>query len=246
MRPWFFALLLVAQCVQAQTQKPVALYTEEFPPYNMTVNGKVAGISTDLVSRLFNSTGIATQEVKVVPWTRGLQLTATQADSCLFTTARVAERENAYTWIGPIARAEWVLFARKKDHLKPRTLEDVRHLKIGTYLGDMSITYLRERGFNVESTGTDKHNPAKLRAGRIDLWSVSRLPGAAILKEQGYDDMEPVLTFTSVDMYLACSPDMPKQTVKRLNAGLRQLFLNGSVERIYQHYGYKDAVPVLH
>ncbi len=243
MRKAIPALLLYANCALAQA--PVALYTEEFPPYNMTQGARLSGISTDLVELLFRQTGIATSAPEVVPWARGLQLTATQPRTCLFTAARVPEREHLYTWVGPIARAEWALYARKKDQLKVRSLEDVRNMKIGTYIGDMSIAYLRERGFRVEAASSDKLNPAKLRAGRIDLWSVSRLPGAAILKSLGYEDMEVVLRFTAVDMYIACSPDMPPSDIARLNEGLRQLYQDGSVQRIYRRYGFEDAAPSL-
>lgn len=238
---------LLCLCALAGGAAPITLYTEEYPPYNGTDvdSGKVRGLSVDIVNELMARAGLATSGPRVLPWARGLALTAANPDTCLYTAARVPERENLYQWIGPIGRSEWVLFARRDDHLVLRSLEDARPYQIGTYIGDISVTYLGERKFLVQAAASDRVNPQKLLKHRIDLWSVGRLPGLRLLRELGMDQFEPVLTFTQADMYLACSRNMDQADVARLNELLRAMYRDGTVHRIYARHGYEKEAPRL-
>ncbi|WP_342119339.1 substrate-binding periplasmic protein [Pseudoduganella sp. OTU4001] len=242
MRSLILSMLMSATgaMAQAPSQAPVSLVTKEFAPYIISKEGVASGIATDIVGILFQRVGIGTDGPELVPWARALKRAANGPRTCLFSAARVPEREKLYKWVGPLARAEWVLFARKSDQVRLQSLDDARGRKIGTYIGDMSETYLRERGHNVETAGADVLNPQKLRSGRIELWSVARHPGMAILKGLGYEDMEVVLRYTDVDLYLGCSRDVPDETIARLNEALRQLQLEGGVQQIYKRYGYEE------
>lgn len=239
------ALLALGGAAAAATR--VELYTEEYPPFNWSdqASGKVVGVSTDIVLELMRRAGVVVGTPTVVPWVRGLELAAKQRNTCLFTAARVPEREPRYQWIGPIGRSEWVLFARRADHLRLQSLEQARGYRIGTYIGDASVTYLKERQFDVDAAQSDKLNPKKLQNRHIDLWSVGRLPGLNLLRELGITDLEAVFTFTRADMYLVCSLDMEKSLVARLNALLRAMYLDNTVKRVYTRYGYASEAPAM-
>ena len=239
------ATLLFGLCGGALAQQKITLYTEEYAPYNWRdkESGEITGLSTDIVAELMKRAHLAYARPVSVPWARGLALAAANADTCLFTAARVPEREALYQWVGPIGRSAWVLFARKADHIVLRSVEDARRYRIGTYIGDASVTFMRERGIRIEATASDRLNPSKLQNRRIDLWSVGRLPGLKLLHDLGIVEMEAVLTFTEADMYLACSRDLAPATVARMNATLKGMYADDTVRRIYNRYGYRKDVP---
>jgi polar amino acid transport system substrate-binding protein len=239
------AALLLGLCGHALAQQSITLYTEEYAPFNWRdkESGDITGLSTDIVTDLLKRAGIAHAAPVSVPWARGLALTAANPNTCLFTAARVPEREALYQWVGPIGRSAWVLFARKADHIVLRSVDDARRYRIGTYIGDASVTFMRERGIKIEAAASDRLNPSKLQKRRIDLWSVGRLPGLKLLRELGIGEMEAVLTFTEADMYLACSRDLAPGTVARLNATLKAMYADDTVKRIYTRYGYRKDAP---
>lgn len=242
-------LCCVGMCASAgQNAAPtVTLYAEDYPPFSWAdkVSGKATGLSADIVNELMARAGVPSTAAQIAPWARAMVLTATTPNSCLYTTARVPEREEHFQWIGPIGHNEWVLFARRQDHIVLHSVDDARPYRIGTFLGDASVTFLKERKLQVYATPTDRLNPGKLQMQRIELWSVGRLPGTYLLRELGISDVEPVLTFAQADMYLACQRDMDRDEVTHLNEVLRAMYRDGTVRRIYAKYGYEKEAPRL-
>lgn len=239
------AALLTGLAPAARAADPLTLLTEDYPPFNWAdqASGKTMGLSVDLVKELLARAGVAAKPVQVLPWARAQVLTATNAHTCMFSTARMPEREQSYQWIGPIARNEWVLFARDDDHLKLHSLEDARPYLIGTYLGDASVIWLQALKLKMSTVTSDRLNPPKLQMRRIQLWSVGRLSGLFQQRELGIGNFEAVLSFAQVDMYLACNKSMDTAEVGRLNELLRTMYRDGTVRRVYTQYGYQKETP---
>ena len=230
-------------CQGAAAQSPVAppelrLLTEEYPPFNMVVQGKLTGVSTGIVRALMARQRI-NYTMEVVPWQRAITTARDVPNACVFSMSRTPERENNYQWIGPLVENEWVLFAREGEVRKPKDLEDARGMRIGSYAGDAIVHYLRERGHQVDVAPADANNPRKLMAGRIDYWATGKLIGFYILQQEAPSDIVPVLSFNKTRMYLACHRSLDSKLVEQLNAQLGQLARDGSIERIYQSFGYK-------
>jgi polar amino acid transport system substrate-binding protein len=238
-------LLLAAAWTSAAAAATVTLYTEDFPPFSWIdkSTGKITGLSADIVAELMRRAGMPATVPAVAPWARAMVLTSTTANACLYTTARVPEREANYQWVGPIGRNEWVLYARRADHITLRSLDDARRYQIGSFIGDASVTFLREHQLQVSVAAYSRLNPAKLHMQRIQLWSVGRLPGLYLQREMGITDFEPVLTFAQADMYLACHKGMDPAEIARLNDILRGMYRDGTVQRIYARYGYEKEAP---
>lgn len=54
---------------------PLAILTEEFPPYNYTQDGRLRGISTDILRLMLAQAGMDAQadSFQVLPWSRAYQ-----------------------------------------------------------------------------------------------------------------------------------------------------------------------------
>jgi polar amino acid transport system substrate-binding protein len=238
-------LLLLAGLACAA--EPITLIAEDYPPFSWTdkASGKPTGLSADIVAELMLRAGVATTTPAVVPWARAMVLAAATPNACLYTTARVPEREAMYQWVGPIGHNDWVLFARRADHITLHSLDDALPYQIGTFISDASVTFLHQHNLKVNAVPSDRLNPPKLQMGRIQLWSVGRLPGLYLQRELGIGDLEEVLNFAQADMYLACNKHIDAADIARFNDILRGMYRDGTVQRIYARYGYDKEAPRL-
>ncbi|MES2129972.1 MAG: ABC transporter substrate-binding protein [Pseudomonadota bacterium] len=217
--------------------EPLTLMTEEYPPFNMTDGGKIVGISSDIVQELMRTAKVAFT-LRMSPWMRAITLAHSEPGHCVFSMSRLAERESQYRWVGPIAFNDWYLFAKADSAHRPQSLADTKGARVGSYLGDGGVDYLKQRGVDVDVVPNDDLNPRKLQLGRIDYWASGKLSGQYRLKTQGISGIEPVLKLERGDMYLACHPDTPLDLVENLNRTLADMGKRGVIARIYARYGY--------
>ena len=232
-------LLVCMASTQAWAQKLV-LMTEEYPPFNMSAaDGKLIGISTDIVRAVMREAKVD-YSMSVSPWMRAMTMARTHQGHCVFSMSRLADRETDYRWVGPIAFNDWFLFAKTPAPSAPRpaSLDELKGARIGSYLGDGGVDYLKRRGFDVDVAPNDDLNPRKLQVGRIDYWASGKLSGQYRLKMQNISGIEPVLKLERGDMYLACHLATPPAMIERLNRALAELNKRGLVTRIYARYGY--------
>ncbi len=234
-------------CHNTEAAGTITLVAEDYPPFSWVdkASGKTVGLSADIVAELMARAGVPAKPPIIAPWARAMVLARSIANACLYTTARVPEREDSYQWVGPIGRNEWVLFARRADHINLHSLDDAQSYQVGTTVGDASVTFLLEHNLKVNAVPKDRLNPTKLQKQRIQLWSVGRLPGLYLQRELGISNFDAVLTFAQIDMYLACHKAMDKNEIARLNDILRGMYRDGTVRRIYRHYGYEKETPHL-
>lgn len=232
--------LLFALCTAAAVKAAPQLYiaTESSAPSSMVEGGRVVGIGTDKVREIMARAGI-TYTIALVPWKRAYTAALERPDGCVFSTTRTPEREHLFKWVGPTDEAQWVLMARIGSGIKLHTLEDARRYRIGTYNGDARDHFLRERGFTVDPAPNDMLNPPKLLLRRIDLWAASwRRGGNSVLEQNGWGrNIEPVLVFNRIQVFLACNRAVPDTLIARMNAALDAMGRDGTLRRIERKYG---------
>lgn len=235
------ALLLAVSLAPAQAAAP-SLYiaTESSPPASMMEGRSVTGSSTEKVREIMARSGLR-YRIDLLPWKRAYTSALRRSNGCVYSTTRTPERENLFRWIGPLDEAEWVLLARADRNYRFKTLEDARGLRIGTYNGDAREEYLRSRGFEVDSAHNDLINPRKLLLNRVDLWAASLRRGSYVLEQNGWSDsIVPVLTFRTVQVYLACNKGVPEATALRMQGALEAMARDGTSRRIERQYEERE------
>jgi polar amino acid transport system substrate-binding protein len=235
---WHLLVLLLLSPLAGGTAG-LMLDTEDTPPYQMQDQGRVRGFVADKVREMLNRAGLQ-GIIAIRPWQRAYQDAQLQSDHCVFPTTRTPEREGLFKWVGPIAFSEWTLFARADRKLRLNQLDDAKPYVIGSYNGDVRDSYLRERGFKVDTAPEDQLNPQKLLYRRIDLWVADKYGASVLLRQRGWDrDIVPVYTFRRFSLYLACNPDTPDGVLKKLGDALDRMNEDGSaaaIERRYQRW----------
>jgi TRAP-type uncharacterized transport system substrate-binding protein len=214
-------LLLTGQVVIAQGIK---VLTEEYPPYNMMVNGQIAGFSTELIKKAFGNARVP-YTLHLMNWDVAIKRAQDIPNTCVYSTNRTEEREPLFKWVGPIAHSDWLLFGRS-DSPHITSAEDAKKYTIGIYPSDAVGIYLKEHGFKVDVAPEDKLNPTRLMNKQIDFWASGTLQGPYVAEHVGVRGLLPVLTIRESLMYLACSKATSDELVARLNAAIRELFIN--------------------
>ena len=105
-------LVMIAISVFAQ-ERPLLITTESGVPLSMSSDGgkTIYGASADKVHEMLRRAHIPYQ-MELTSWNRAIELARADANTCVFSAARTADREPKFKWIGPLARGTWVIVGK--------------------------------------------------------------------------------------------------------------------------------------
>jgi polar amino acid transport system substrate-binding protein len=238
--------ILGAPVAQAQQRASsiVRAFTEEYPPFNYTANGKITGIATEVVEAVLKHIDVAAQ-IQSVPWARAYETTLNSENVLIFAIARSKEREKRFKWVGVVAPSAWYLFALKSRHLAVNSLEEAKKYQIGTVNQDAGEQLLLanqfEIGRNLQSGMRNEQNYEKLKLGRIDLL-VMNTPGIYHIAREAGDNpnllLERKVHLPELDngVYMAFGPKTSEAMVDKFRKGLEAIKRNGVYDAIQKKW----------
>ncbi|WP_426416143.1 substrate-binding periplasmic protein [Aestuariirhabdus sp. LZHN29] len=94
----------------------VRVVTESYPPYNYLDNDQVVGLSTEIVRKVMDRSGL-NYSIELYPWTRAYAM-ATRGDNrnvLIFTLRRTEAREAIFDWLVKLSSSDLYL-ATRSDH----------------------------------------------------------------------------------------------------------------------------------
>ena len=222
----------------AETQKKLLITTEESIPTSMVKDaGKtVYGRTADKIHEIMLRSHIPYQ-MQSMSWNRAFELAKVQPDTCVFSTARTAERESSFKWIGPIATGIWVIVGPQDKLGKITQLDQIRDANIGVNLGDVLTGYLSQKGFSVVRSYDDDTSLKNLAVGRLDYWaSDSNEANSKLALHNLKDQLAILFSFGTVDYYMACNTGVSDETVNLLKASLKDMKADGTADKIDARY----------
>ncbi len=217
--------VLSSEGVRASESTPysMVLLTENFPPFNMAVDGKnfaqennIDGSAAEVVREMFKRANIGYSMTLRFPWDRVYKLALEKPGYGVFSTTRLPERENLFKWVGPIGSYDWIMLARGDSPITLTSLGQARDYRIGAYKGDAIGERLKAMGLNPILMLRDRDNVKKLANGQIDLWAVGDPVGRYLAKLEGVTGLKTALRFNSAELYLAVNKSTPDEIVRRL------------------------------
>ena len=137
-------LVAIALLLAAQPAGAVVFLTEENPPLNYTDKGELTGVSVSVLREMLRRT-VRQVEIKVLPWSEAFLRAQSDAEVCVFSTARLPARNSMFQWIGPISRGYWSAFALEGFQEKIGNFDDLKKYRIGV-VSDARARYLQQRG----------------------------------------------------------------------------------------------------
>ncbi|MBW4935029.1 transporter substrate-binding domain-containing protein [Marinobacter sp. F4206] len=228
----------------AQAAERLYLYTENFPPYNMSASGRafehnvgdIDGLCTELVTAALKQTNLE-YRIKLRNWDYGYNRALSKPNHGIFCTTYTEERAPQFRWVGPLTKNLWTIFAPAGSEFEMDSLDDARDKVFGGYRNDVKSEYLIKRGYEVSALDSDDLNPKRLELGQIDLWLADRLGGPYLASQQNVEGLVPVFSFNDTELFLALNPETSDEIVDSLNAGLQSIRESGMFEAIQTKYG---------
>jgi len=231
-------LMLFVILLQAENLK---IMTEIFSPYQFKKDGKLVGISVDIVRAIQKEIGDK-NKIKVYPWIRANKILDNKKNSLLFSMMRTSQRENKYVWVGPIDKLQIVFFKTKDSKITLKSVEDARKVnKIGVTKSVANYEILKAKGFkNLDIIGgSDDKNIEKLLKKRIDLWPYVKAAGLYNAKKMGVaGKIVPVknVVLAEGNLYIAFNKNTDKKIVKKWQEAFDKLKANGEIDKIKRKY----------
>ena len=214
----------------AQSIDDLVFYTEDYPPYNFNEDGKIKGISIDLLVEIFKLTGsqLGRNNITLIPWARSYQYVIKKKNTVLFSMTRTTERENLFHWVGPIAPSNMVLIAKRSRKINIDSVDDIKKYKLGAIRDDIGEHLLRKIIGPEQKIFLTNHgvNSAKqLNSGRIHLWSYEENVAFWFIKKAGFNpnDFEIAYVIEKGSEWYALNKDTNPFIVKEMQKALDQV-----------------------
>lgn len=238
--------LLAAIGAEGKEVRParLAIYTENAPPSTYMEGDRVSGLSAEIVREILHRVNHP-DVIEMVPWARGYELALNRPDAVLFSTTRLPQREELFSWVGPLYSQTWGFYALRGKGLRINSLEDASRVdRIGVYRRDAKMQYLEKNGFvNLVPTNDNTNNIRHLIRGNIDLWVTSDFNVNHQARQAGVDPalLERAFPFLVVENYIAFSRKTSPHIVSLWQNVFEEIKKDGTYDKICQKY--RDRTP---
>ncbi|WP_018141044.1 ABC transporter substrate-binding protein [Thioalkalivibrio sp. ALJ7] len=212
----------------------LSLTTESYPPFNfVTESGELDGISVRVMHVLLDAAD-ADAEIRLLPWSRAYAQAQSEAGTCVFSTTRTEEREDLFTWVGPLVDNQWHAFVLEDSEVEADSLEGLERYRVGGYRDDAVALYVEAQGIPVDTAPNDRLNARKLAANRIDVWVSGEYLAPWYAQQEGIGELRSLFAFNDTVMSLACHPDTDREVLDRMQEELDAMREDGRYEAILQ------------
>ncbi|WP_145964048.1 substrate-binding periplasmic protein [Chromobacterium phragmitis] len=239
-------LMLVATTSVAASLPPLVLLTEDDPPLTYSASGKPAGMVVEIVREIQRRVG-SRDAIEVMPWARAYRLAQSKADTALFNTNRIREREGMFKWVGPVTMTSGSLFVRQDSHARADSLDEAKRLSQILVVRDWYLQQvLIDEGFsNLGTVATPNQMITMLMLGRTEVIASENTTLPIQLRQQGYrgNEVRKLLTFTHTYGYIAFSKITSDQVVRTWQRALEDMKRDGSFAAIYHRWLPGEQVP---
>jgi polar amino acid transport system substrate-binding protein len=236
----FFLLPVLGQTKSNQPNTTLTLVTENLPPYQMLEAGKITGFATEIITQVMKEANFNYQ-IKIYPWSRSYNYAQKKQNTCIYSIARIAERENLFQWTQPIAIAHTAFIGlSNKKNITLNSIEDAKKYITAVLRDDVTHQLLLRNGFKEFENffivnNSDSLLKLLITRKNIDFILVdpSSIPFRAIYNKV---DKKRFKTFFAVNnqkqtFYLACSNATSPEIIKKLDKAITTIKKNG----IYSH-----------
>jgi polar amino acid transport system substrate-binding protein len=210
--------------------RDLVIMTEKAPPYNFSEDGRMQGISVDLLEAIFKKMrlGLTRDNIQMTKWLEEYQQTLDERNRILFSMLRTPEREQDFEWVGPIAPARIGLFCRKDKQVRINTAEDLKKVTIGVVAADAGEQLAIRAGAEKEALIRSETAEGALRllgSGTVDCWSYEEAAGRWFIGQNAEypGDFELAHVLWEGELYYAFHGRFAPSVVEQFQAALDAL-----------------------
>lgn len=208
-------------------------FCEEWPPYCFSSGGRMGGFAVELLQDICQRCRLDLR-VEIRPWKRAMREAEWSARSLLFPTARNADREPQFQWIGPLApRQLWVFGRGGTPNLA--ALQG----RIAVVRGDAGVAELLAAGVPKGLMDESADIPQVVRrylAGQVDYFYDTELSAAWQLREHPNAAKRLIPLGSGGDYFFALQRFADAALAAQLQRALDELRNEGRVEELQRRY----------
>jgi polar amino acid transport system substrate-binding protein len=201
--------------------KDLTYLTEQYPPFNFLENGRLQGISIDLLEMVWERMGVDLNRsiIKILPWAECNQTALNKRNTVICAMAKSPEREHLFKWAGPIGPFRTVLLAKKSRNISITSPEDLNDYRIGAIEEDNAVQMLLDEGAERENLHLEVLSEPiveMLENGSIDAWAHGDMAGLWLIQQSGGNasDYEAAYVLGQTDAYYAFNVETPDSLVQ--------------------------------
>ncbi|WP_147822366.1 substrate-binding periplasmic protein [Salidesulfovibrio onnuriiensis] len=176
------------------------IYTDDYPPYNYKVHGKIQGQSTAKIRKILKRLGATPERenIQLVPWARAYAAVQADRNAVIYSMVYTEQRAPLFRWACPLGTCRISLIAAKKRAITITSIEDLEHYRIGVVregIGHQLVSALVP-DLPLDITSTPELNVRKLHAGRLDLFAFDYNVASHVMRTLEIDPAEYEEVFT--------------------------------------------------
>lgn len=229
--------------VGSAAAQSLTVVTEEWPPYNHTEKGQVAGVVTEVVRATLERAGID-YTINVYPWARAYDMAQNRENVLIYSIFRLPIRERLFKWIqidGLFVNMHLFRPSHRTD-IDATTLDKAKQYRIGVTRDTSTHHFLLDNGFedgvNLFPVKSEELNIIKANREneRIDLTTGDTLSLACWLKASGYPSdywVRQAFLFKR-EIYMAFSINTSDELVERVHTAFHALKAEGEIDAIVE------------
>lgn len=245
-----FFLIMVFSVFPVYAQEPAAIdliyLTESYPPHNYLENGRLTGVSIEILQLMWKKLGLSNTaaDVKMLPWARGMARIQKEKNIVLFGMGYSAERSETLNWVGPYYAHSLFLIGKKEGKFSIHNLDDAKAFKVGVVREDVGHQILVKKGFPLSSLDLTNNADSlyrKLKAGRIDMICFMEDSAFKAMPKSGLnpDNYERLFEIFQLKSGFGFSKQVPKSVITDFQGALDAVIQDGSVASILKKYKLK-------
>jgi len=233
----FTLIYLVSLAVNAE---PLTIVTEDLPPFNYIEDGKVMGLSSDIVRATLQEAKLE-YRIELMRWDKAYFVARFKPNVLIYSIEKNPKRKKHFRWIGQIVSIEFCMFRLKgRSQRQITTLEEAKNYRVGAAFGSAGEQLLINKGFvlgqNLIRSPDEQTLEAALGNGTIDLWFALKDIPTALARRRVQDVEQGIvgeLCMPSEEgLYMALSNGSDPAIGDKLTTAFKIIKTNGVYEQI--------------
>ncbi|PKI17860.1 substrate-binding periplasmic protein [Colwellia sp. 12G3] len=122
------------------------ILTEHLAPYQIVSGDSITGFSTEIVEATLKESQY-TYEISAYPWALSFSRAKHEKNTCIYSLARIPQRESLFKWVGHIASSTISLYSLKNSQIVIPTIQAAKKYNIAVIRDDVTHHFLLAKGF---------------------------------------------------------------------------------------------------
>jgi len=141
-----FSLLFIVCLPSIVFASQLIIVTEHLAPFQIVNSASITGLSTEIVKATLNESGYI-YNIEAHPWSLSYNRAKQEENICIYSLARIPERNLLFQWVGHITTSSISLYTLKKNKLTFSNLNEAKKYRIAVIKDDVTHHFLLSKGF---------------------------------------------------------------------------------------------------